>query len=120
MIEKAVSPEGAGDQFFGFSTPCGSPSLQEGETFDCRVPMGTYDVTEFDPRPNFEVGEIVCDDDDSTGDLATRPAHVVLDPAEAAAAPAEAAAAPAEEAVTESAAAPTEEVVTACEELVKR
>src|SRR4029450_7034876 len=42
----------------------------------------SYDITEGDPRPNFEVGAIVCDDDDSSADVATRTAHVVLDPAE--------------------------------------
>ena len=87
VIEKAVSPPGAGDQFFTFNLPgagqCfGSATLVENQTFDCVVPTGTYEVTEQDPAPNFALDQITCDDTDSTGDVGTRTATYVIDPAE--------------------------------------
>ena len=82
VFTKAVSPEGAGDQVFGFVSPCGGHAIVEGQTGECTVPAGTYDVVEEDPAPNFALGSIECDDDDSSGDVATRTATYVLGPGE--------------------------------------
>lgn len=37
---------------------------------------GTYSTTQVDPSPDYDVSAIVCDDDDSTGDPATRTAVI--------------------------------------------
>ena len=71
---RSTRPEGAGDQVFGFVSPCGGHAIVEGQTGECTVPAGTYDVVEEEPGPNFALGSIECDDDDSSGELATRTA----------------------------------------------
>ncbi|MDX1688094.1 MAG: hypothetical protein R3248_08950, partial [Candidatus Promineifilaceae bacterium] len=43
---------------------------------------GTYTTTEVDPAPDFDVTDVDCDDDDSSGDASTRTAVVNLDPGE--------------------------------------
>ncbi|MDP9317690.1 MAG: hypothetical protein M3O94_01180, partial [Actinomycetota bacterium] len=83
IVKKLVSPQGAGDRVFQFYTPCGAPGLAEGESFDCGpIAPGTYDVSEADPSPDFALTDLSCDDANSTTDLATLTAHVVLDPGE--------------------------------------
>src|SRR5437773_1762000 len=83
LLFRPVAPAGAGDRFFAFTTPCTIVSLAEGETSgDCRVPAGTYDVSEADPGSNFAPGASRGGDTDSTVDVASRTAHVAVSPGE--------------------------------------
>ena len=83
VIKKAVEPAGAGDQSFEFDGACGRFSLIEFQSHPCAaLAAGSYDITELDPGPNFKLGAITCDDDNSSGDVDARTAHVQLAPGE--------------------------------------
>jgi uncharacterized repeat protein (TIGR01451 family) len=45
---------------------------------DCSVVPGTYHVTELDPAPGSALTGLVCDDADSSGDVASRTATIVV------------------------------------------
>ena len=72
VFTKAVSPEGAGDQVFGFVSPCGGHAIVEGQSTGGPRAHRTYDVVKKEPEPNFALGSIECNNDDSHGDVATQ------------------------------------------------
>ena len=83
MIKKASDP--AGDQHFTFGSadsPCGGGFLLTGaagsDTFECAVVPGTYHVNELDPSPTFLLTDLSCDDADSTVDMPSREATIVV------------------------------------------
>ncbi len=81
VVEKQTSPDGASGSF-SFSGAV-SGSIGDGGTIASGfLTPGTYTVTEADPAPPFDLGAIVCDDQNSSGDVATRTATFRLDPGE--------------------------------------
>jgi hypothetical protein len=83
VIEKVTDPAELANQFlFGSDLPCASAFNLSGapgsDTFECAVLPGTYHVNEQDPRPFFELTDLVCDDTDSTADVPNRTATIVV------------------------------------------
>ena len=84
IIEKQTAP--AGGTGFGFTETItsGTFTLNDGgtETFASTAP-GTYTVTEDDPSGSgYTVGDVSCDDANSTGNANTRSATIVLEAGE--------------------------------------
>jgi hypothetical protein len=79
VIAKSSYPSGATG--FGFTDTIEAPNaftLDDGDTRSfLSVPPGTYSVTENDPTSlGFTLGDVHCNDDDSTGDPASRTATI--------------------------------------------
>ncbi|HYI11866.1 MAG TPA: IPTL-CTERM sorting domain-containing protein [Thermoanaerobaculia bacterium] len=84
LITKATSPSGGSGFGFTETMTAGSFTLDDGgtETFNAVTP-GTYTVTENDPSGSgFTLGDVDCDDADSTGDTANRSATIRVDAGE--------------------------------------
>jgi hypothetical protein len=85
VIAKNSYPSGATG--FSFTDDIEAPNnfvLDDGETRTfLNVAPGTYTVTEDDPSEgNFTLGDVSCDDADSTGDTRTRTASITVDAGE--------------------------------------
>ena len=84
VIKKATDPAGLTNTFsFGSAdSPCGGGFLLTGaagsDTFECAVVPGTYHVNELDPSPTFLLTDLSCDDADSTVDMPSREATIVV------------------------------------------
>jgi hypothetical protein len=84
VVEKQTDP--AGGTGFGFTDTITAPnsfSLDHGQVqiFDDVVP-GAYAITETNPAPAFDLTDITCSDDNSSGDVGTGVATVSLEPGE--------------------------------------
>jgi plastocyanin len=84
VIEKQTDAQGAARSFIflGAQWPPAFFDLADDETRSLAVPPGTYGVSENDPGPNYALTAIRCDDQDSSGDLATRTATIRVAPGE--------------------------------------
>jgi uncharacterized repeat protein (TIGR01451 family) len=81
IVEKQTSPDGAAGSFTFTGTAAGS--ISDGGTITVpNLAPGTYTSTEADPTPGFDLTSIICNDANSTGDLASRTATFHLDPGE--------------------------------------
>jgi hypothetical protein len=85
VIEKQTLPDGAVDTFDFSGALTGT--LGDDETMEGDVASGIYDVTEnlppaSDLESHWELDGIVCDDDDSAGDVETATATITVDPGE--------------------------------------
>lgn len=79
VVEKQTTPEGS-DQEFQFAGAVVA-SLGDGEQASAAVDAGTYAVTEA-PADGWELAGIACDDEDSSGDVESATATVVVDEGE--------------------------------------
>ena len=81
IVKKVTSPSGVSGTFS--FTGAVSGSIGDGGTISSGfLDPGTYHVTEADPAPPFDLGAIVCDDANSSGDVATRTATFRLEAGE--------------------------------------
>jgi uncharacterized repeat protein (TIGR01451 family) len=81
IVEKQTSPDGAEGSFTFTGDAAGSIGDDGTITVNNLVP-GTYTSTEANPAPDFDLGAIVCDDLNSTGNVGTRTATFHLEPGE--------------------------------------
>ncbi len=84
IVEKQTDPDGAADDF-DFTDDIESPfsfSLGDGGTEIFYAWPRTYTVTEIDPGPGFDLTDITCSDNNSTGDIATGVAAISLESSE--------------------------------------
>jgi hypothetical protein len=85
IVANQVSPEGAEGDFLFTGVPSGTIPAN-GTLVAANLTPGTYTTTEADPKPDFEVTDVSCDDDGSattsSGDASTRTAVFNLDPGE--------------------------------------
>lgn len=79
-IVKQTDPDGASGSF-DFTGDVGGTLLDGGSATE-EVSPGTYTSTESDPTPAFDLTDISCDDDDSTGNEGTRTATFEVQPGE--------------------------------------
>jgi hypothetical protein len=82
IVEKQTDPDGTAGSFTFTGDAAGTISDGQQIVVSDLAP-GTYTATEDDPAPAFDLTAIACDDDDSSGDVATRTATFNLDPGEA-------------------------------------
>ena len=73
IVEKQTNPDGAAGSFVFTGDAAGSIGDGGQIVVDGLMP-GTYTSTENDPAPPFDLGAVTCDDNDSTGSVATRTA----------------------------------------------
>jgi len=85
VVEKQTDPDGASGTF-DFTDDVGTPltfSLSDGQTQGFTdVVSGTYTITETNVAPGFDLSDITCSDDNSSGNPATGVASVSLQPGE--------------------------------------
>jgi len=81
IVAQQTVPAGQAGSFTYTGVPTGTIS-SDGTLVVSDLEPGTYTTTEVDPAPDFDVTAVACDDDDSSGDAATRTAVVNLDPGE--------------------------------------
>jgi hypothetical protein len=85
IVEKQTNPDGAAGSFSFSGTAAGSIG-DNGQIVVANLAPGTYTSTEADPRPDFDLTGIACDDGGSatasSGSVAARTATFKLDPGE--------------------------------------
>ncbi|MEK6721326.1 MAG: hypothetical protein AABZ33_11750, partial [Chloroflexota bacterium] len=81
IIEKQTNPDGATGSF-GFTGEIVTSLSDNGTAEKGNLVPGQYTVTESDPIPGFDLGAIVCDDSNSTGNVGTRTATFNLEAGE--------------------------------------
>jgi hypothetical protein len=85
VVETQANPDGAAGSFTFTGTPSGTIPT-DGTLVVANLAPGTYTTTERDPRPEFDLTAVDCDDGGSTspsqGDAQTRTAVFNLDPGE--------------------------------------
>jgi len=85
VVEKQTDPDGAGGTF-AFTDDIGTPLAfnlgDDGIQTFTNVVSGTYGITETNPAPTFDLTDITCSDDNSSGDEGTGVATVSLQPGE--------------------------------------
>ena len=81
IVEKQTSPGGVPDTFT-FTGDVAGTIGDDGQLVVGNLIPGQYTSTENDPTPPFDLGSIVCDDLNSTGNVGTLTATFNLDPGE--------------------------------------
>ena len=81
IVRKRTDPAGRQERFRFTGDVSGTIGDGEELVVGDLVP-GTYSATEDDPRPEFDLVSITCDDSQSLGDVASRSARFRLDPGE--------------------------------------
>jgi fimbrial isopeptide formation D2 family protein len=81
IVEKQTSPDGASDEFT-FTGDAAGTIADGGQIVVSNLKPGTYTSTEADPGSDWDLGAIVCNDTNSSGNVATRTATFQLDPGE--------------------------------------
>jgi uncharacterized repeat protein (TIGR01451 family) len=81
IVEKQTSPDGASGSFTFTGSAAGSIG-DGGQIVVGDLVPGTYTSTEADPGSDWVLNNIVCDDDNSSGNVGSRTATFALDPGE--------------------------------------
>jgi len=81
FVSNQTDPDGATGTFF-YTGAASGDMTDNGQLAVANIPPGTYTVTESDPYPNFNLTEITCNDNNSTGDLPARTATFRLEAGE--------------------------------------
>ncbi|TAK02023.1 MAG: hypothetical protein EPO36_03545 [Chloroflexota bacterium] len=81
IVEKQTSPDGAEGEF-EFTGDAEGTISDDGTIVVDNLQPGTYTSTESDPTPDFDLTQIICDDTNSSGNVAEATATFELDPGE--------------------------------------